>query len=216
MKNCNIIFSLIILLFAVACHQPEKNNGLPFYNTPDFSAVWLTPQDQGYKSIHTIAPFNLTNQLGITISNKNTAGKIYVVNFFFTSCRNFCPPIMDNLAKVAQAFDKDSRVLILSHSVTPRRDSVPVLLKYSQTHHINNNKWWLLTGNQPDIYKLARQSYFADDAAGFTKGSNDFLHTENVVLIDTKGRIRGVYNGSLQLEMENLISHIKLLETETM
>ena len=91
---------------------------------------------------------------------------------------------------------------------------MPVLFKYAKTHQINNNKWWLLTGDQPAIYKLARQAYFADDATGYTKGSNDFLHTENLVLIDTKGRIRGVYNGSLQLEVNNLIEHIKLLEAE--
>ncbi|MEO8887383.1 MAG: SCO family protein [Mucilaginibacter sp.] len=212
MKNTGKLIFLL-MLFA-ACHKPLKNTGLPFYNTPDFTPLWLSPQDAGYKSIHTIAPFNLTNQLGNTITNKNTTGKIYVANFFFTSCRNICPPIMDNLAKVAQTFENDRRVLVLSHSVTPRHDSVPVLLKYGQTHHINSNNWWLLTGNQPDIYKLARQSYFADDAAGFTKGSDDFLHTENMVLVDAKGRIRGVYNGSLQLEVNNLIAHIKLLEAE--
>lgn len=212
MKSLSLLLPFILLL--AACDKKADDNRLPFYNAPDFTPVWLTPKDDGYNKIHTISPFSLTNQLGDTISNKNTDGKIYVANFFFASCQSVCPPMMENLSKVAQAFEKDDRVLILSHSVTPRRDSVPVLFKYAQQRHINNNKWWLLTGDQPAIYKLARQAYFADDATGYTKGSNDFLHTENLVLIDTKGRIRGVYNGSLQLEVNNLIEHIKLLEAE--
>jgi protein SCO1/2 len=212
MKNLSYILPLILLL--AACDKKADDNSLPFYNTPDFTPVWLTPQDDAYNKVHTIAPFTLTNQLGDTISNKNTVGRIYVANFFFASCQSVCPPMMENLRKVAQAFEKDNRVLILSHSITPRRDSVPVLFNYAQKRHINNSKWWLLTGDQPSIYKLARQAYFADDATGYTKGSDDFLHTENLVLIDTKGRIRGVYNGSLQLEVNNLIEDIKLLEVE--
>ncbi|MEO6630390.1 MAG: SCO family protein [Mucilaginibacter sp.] len=215
MKNHSRLL-LICLLFITGCDDVATKTELPFYNTPDFTPVWLSPADAGYKNIHTIAPFNLINQQGQSITNKNTTGKIYVANFFFTSCQNICPPMMENLAKVAKTFNNDKRVLILSHSVTPRRDSVPVLQAYVQKHHINHNNWWLLTGNQPAIYKLARQAYFADDANGFTKGSDEFLHTENLVLVDTKGRIRGVYNGSLQLEVENLIAHIKLLEAETL
>ncbi len=210
----NFSFLLPLILLVAACEKKADDNSLPFYNTPDFTPVWLTPQDDTYGKIHTIAPFNLTNQLGDTITHKNTAGKIYVANFFFASCQSVCPPMMENLSKVALVFEKDDRVLILSHSVTPRRDSVPILFKYAQQRHINNSKWWLLTGDQPTIYKLARQAYFADDSTGYTKGSNDFLHTENLVLIDTKGRIRGVYNGSLQLEVNNLIKDIKLLEAE--
>jgi protein SCO1/2 len=212
MKNISYILSLILLI--AACEKKADDNRLPFYNTPDFTPSWLTPQDDTYRRIHTIAPFTLTNQLGNTVSNKNTAGKIYVANFFFASCQSVCPSMMENLSKVAQTFEKDNRVLILSHSVTPRRDSVPVLFNYAQKRHINNNNWWLLTGDQTAIYKLARQAYFADDATGYIKGSDDFLHTENLVLIDTKGRIRGVYNGSLQLEVNNLIEDIKLLEAE--
>jgi protein SCO1/2 len=210
----SLSYMLLFVLLIAACEKKADDNGLPFYNTPDFTPVWLTPQDETYSKIHTITSFSLSNQLGNTITNKNTAGKIYVANFFFASCQSVCPPMMENLSKVALTFEKDERVLILSHSVTPRRDSVPVLFKYAQQRHINNNKWWLLTGNQSAIYKLARQAYFADDATGYTKGRNDFLHTENLVLIDTKGRIRGVYNGSLQLEVNNLIADIKLLKAE--
>jgi protein SCO1/2 len=122
--------------------------------------------------------------------------------------------MMGNLADVQQAYLHDNRVLILSHTVTPTRDSVPVLFKYAADHHIDNKKWWLLTGNKDMIYNLARKAYFADEATGYNKSSNEFLHTENLILVDQLGRIRGVYNGTLKLEVANLINHIKLLEAE--
>jgi protein SCO1/2 len=212
MKAFNII--VLFTLVLAACYKPVKNNQLPFYNTPNFTPVWLTPGDDGYNHIHTIANFNFTNQLGQTISNKSIAGKIYVANFFFTSCKNICPPMMDNLAKVSDAYANDNNVLILSHSVTPTRDNVDTLFKYARLHHINSKKWWLLTGKQPEIYILARKAYFADDETGFNKGTDQFLHTENLVLIDKKGRIRGVYNASLLVEVETLIANIKTLEKE--
>jgi protein SCO1/2 len=121
---------------------------------------------------------------------------------------------MDNLDDVQQAFLHDDKVRLVSHSVTPLRDSVSVLLKYAAVHHINNHKWWLLTGNKERIYTLARKAYFADDETGYNKTTDEFLHTENILLIDAVGRIRGVYNGTLKLEMLNLINHIKLLEKE--
>jgi len=202
------------MLLLTACHKPVKNNQLPFYNTPDFTPVWLGPQDDGYNTVHTIGNFSFTNQLGNVVTNKNTSGKIYVANFFFTACRNVCPAMMDNLAKVNEAFAHDKQVLILSHTVTPVRDNVDTLFKYSMIHHIDSKNWWLLTGDKNTIYKLARQAYFADDETGYNKGTDEFLHTENLVLIDKKGRIRGVYNGSLLIEVDNLIANIKQLEKE--
>ncbi len=205
---------IAVVLLSIACKSPEQKAALPFYNTPDFTPVWLAPGDKGYTSIHTIANFSFTNQLGQNITNKNVAGKIYVANFFFTSCGSICPQMMSNLAKVQHTFPNDTGVIILSHSVTPTRDDVPTLSKYAATNHIDSKNWWLLTGDKEAIYKMARQSYFADDESGYTKNINEFLHTENLVLIDRKGRIRGVYNGSLRLEVDNLIDNIKMLEAE--
>ncbi|GAB3919144.1 SCO family protein [Mucilaginibacter boryungensis] len=203
---------IILLTILTACSSSKTNNTLPFYNTPDFTPVWLGPDDAGYNAIHTISPFSLTNQLGETITDKQVKGHIYVANFFFASCGSICPRMMDNLNDVQQAFKNDDAVRMLSHSVTPGRDSVPALFKYAAIHHIDNHKWWLLTGNKDAIYTLARKAYFADDETGYNKTTNEFLHTENVLLIDKHGRIRGVYNGTIKLEMVNLINHIKLLE----
>lgn len=202
------------MFILTGCVHKATTERLPFYNTPDFTPVWLSPDDAEYQSIHTIAPFKLTNQLGETITNRQTKGKIYVANFFFASCGSICPKMMGNLADVQQAYLHDNRVMILSHTVTPTRDSVPVLFKYAADNHIDNKKWWLLTGKKDAIYNLARKAYFADEATGYNKSSNEFLHTENMILIDQLGRIRGVYNGTLKLEVANLINHIKLLEAE--
>ncbi|MES2274393.1 MAG: SCO family protein [Bacteroidota bacterium] len=210
MKYCALLFMLILS----GCRNRVADDSLPYYNTPDFTPVWLHRNDPGYATIHTIASFSLTNQLGKTISNQQVKGKIYVANFFFASCGSICPKMMDNLSDVQQAFLHDDRVRLLSHSVTPARDSVPVLFKYAAEHQIDNKKWWLLTGNQNTIYTLARKAYFADDETGYNKTADEFLHTENVLLIDQRGRIRGVYNGTLKLEMVNLIKHIKQLELE--
>ncbi|MGZ3756868.1 MAG: SCO family protein [Mucilaginibacter sp.] len=205
---------LLLVIFVTACSTGDKPAALPFFNTADFTPAWIDASDPAYKTIHTISDFSFTNQLGNTISNKDVVGKIYVANFFFTSCGSICPQMMSNLAKVQDVFAKDDEVVILSHSVTPLHDNTSVLFKYAEMHHINNNKWWLLTGDKDALYKLARQSYFAENTNGFKKSPDEFLHTENLILVDRHGRIRGVYNGSLQLEVDNLIKHINLLKQE--
>jgi len=207
------LLGIALLLFAFSGCK-EENNGLPFYNTPDFTPVWLKPGDKGYDKIHTIPPFSFTNQLGENVTNTTTAGKIYVANFFFASCKNICPAMMTNLEKVQKAFKSNEGVLILSHSVTPLKDSMQALRKYADERHIDNKNWLLLTGDRDATYKLARQAYFADEASGYGKKTDEFLHTENVVLIDTKGRIRGVYNASLAVEIDMLIEDIKQLQAE--
>lgn len=212
MKTVRLLIIGLLLFVFPACK--EENNGLPFYNTPDFTPIWLQPGDEGYDKIHTIPPFSFTSQLGQTVTNKTTTGKIYVANFFFASCKNICPAMMDNLEKVQKTFKNNAKVLILSHSVTPLKDNVAALQKYADERHINNKNWLLLTGDRDATYQLARQAYFADEAGGYGKKPDEFLHTENVVLIDIKGRIRGVYNASLAVEVDMLIEDIKRLQAE--
>jgi protein SCO1/2 len=122
--------------------------------------------------------------------------------------------MMHHLKKVQQAFAGDSALLFLSHSVLPEMDSIPRLNRYAQQMQLDTRNWWLLTGDRDEIYTLARRSYFADEATGYTKNNKEFLHTENCVLVDAKGRIRGIYNATLELEMEKLIRHIHILKEE--
>ena len=204
-----LIIAVVILL---SCSTQVKKETLPFYSTPDFTPLWLSSNDKEYSSIHTIAPFSFTDQNARTITNQNVEGKICVVNFFFTTCASICPKIMNNLKKVQRAFSNND-IIILSHSVMPETDNVQRLAVYANRFNINYN-WHLLTGNKDAIYNVARKSYFADENTGYNKDSNEFLHTENCVLVDGAGRIRGIYNATLRLEMSKLIEHIKILQQE--
>ena len=214
MKLHSTIF-FIFLIFACSQKQASTPNeqGIPYFHTPDFTPIWLSDKSQ-LDTLHTIADFNFKNQNGENISPKDLKGKIHVANFFFTICPSLCPKIMGNMQMVQKEFKDDKNVLIASYSVMPDRDSVSVLRNYASTHNILDNKWQLLTGDKNKIYEIARRSYFADENLGVQKGENDFLHTENFILVDKNLHIRGIYNGTLQLEIEQLVKDIRELEKE--
>ncbi len=200
----------------LACSgSPPANQQLPYYDTPNFTPIFLhNQQDATQKIRHTIAPFAFTDQHGQRITDEDIAGKIHVANFIFTSCGSICPVMTKHLKLVQAAFRNDTSVVLLSYSVTPWIDSVARLKKFAIINNIDSPNWHLLTGSQRDIYTLARRSYFAEEDLGFTKDSTQFLHTEHVLLIDKNKRIRGIYNGTLQLEAEQLIQDIRQLGKE--
>ncbi|MFT6747013.1 MAG: protein SCO1/2 [Glaciecola sp.] len=207
-------FLLILLL---SCSTPESNKimyGLPFFNSAEFTPEWITKVNKEYGNIHTISPFALLNQNGDTITNKNLNGHIYVADFFFTTCPGLCPRLGKSMKTLQDSLIKED-VLLVSHTVMPSHDSVAVLKLYAESNEVVSGKWHLLTGEKEAIYKLARESYFADEDFIKTQQASDFIHTENFILIDQKGRIRGVYNGTLQLEMIRLLKHIRLLQKDT-
>jgi len=208
----NILFLLIGL---AGCSGKQKFVTLPFYNTPDFTPQFISSiNEKDQRITHTINSFSFTDQDGKTITDKDVEGKIHVANFIFTSCASICPTMTKHMKMVQKEFNSDKNVVLLSYSVTPWIDSVSRLKNYAMKNDINSFNWHLLTGNKGDIYKLARQSYFAEEDLGFTKDSTEFLHTEHILLVDKTKRIRGIYNGTLQLEMEQLIKDIKELEKE--
>ncbi len=187
---------------------------LPFFNQPDWTPEWIEPGDPAYKKIHQIPSFSLVNQEGITITEKDVEGKIYVANFFFTTCRNICTKMTTNMHLIQEAFADDEQIYLISHSVTPESDSVPKLKKYALENKIRSDKWSLLTGDKSSIYRIAKQEYFAGDTIGFYQTGNEFLHTENFILIDKHRRIRGVYNGTLLVEIERIKEDIAILKRE--
>ena len=162
---------------------------------------------------HTIANFSLTNQDGEVISGKTVTGKIYVANFFFATCQSICPEMSGNLSAVQQEFMNDDSLLILSHSVNPLHDTVAVLKNYAATYGAKSGKWHLLTGNKKMIYDLAKTSYLVNalEDDGTPEG---FLHSELLLLIDGKGRIRGMYDGTDKAAVQELIAAIHLLKIE--
>ena len=207
------------MVILVACSTSTKEvkqsaGNLPFYNSPDFTPQWISKEESGYHTIHTIPNFKFTNQMGETISEQTFSGKIYVADFFFTSCPGICKRLTSNLRIVQDSFKNDQKVLLLSHSVNPETDSVTILHHYAETFGVIQNKWHLVTGPRDSLYTIARKAYFADEDLGMKKNSNDFLHTENMLLIDTHRRIRGVYKGTSINDIQNLIADIRQLEKE--
>ena len=179
---------------------------LPFYSSEDFTAEWMEPSDPRLPKLHRIAPFSLRNQAGELVTNATLQGKIYVANFFFTGCQGICPKMATNLS--------DDEVLLVSHSVMPEKDSQEVLRSYAADNGVVAGKWHLLTGDKESIYSLARRSYFAEKQLGFRKDNGKFLHTENMLLIDRHGRIRGIYNATLPVDADRAIADIHQLKHE--
>ncbi len=209
-----IVFLISCSVGLVYCSNKQKIAVLPYYNTADFTPHFIDAAAAEKTITHTIADFSCSNQDGKNITQKNIEGRIHVANFFFTACGSICPKMMSNLKAAYEPFKKDSNIIFLSYSVTPWKDSVQKLKRYADNNAIDFPNWHLLTGNKAAIYKLARTSYFAEEDFGFSRDSSQFLHTEHILLIDKHKRIRGIYNGTLQLETEQLASDIEVLKKE--
>lgn len=216
MKNVRKQFGAFLIIAGIAIvvgyFMLKPSDTLPVFQPSDVNPA-LVDEDLRGNEDHHILDFELVNQLGDTVRLEDVEGKILVVNFFFARCATICPKISANISKTSKYFQEDESVHFLSHSVTPQIDSVSVLANYAETFEANSERWWLLTGEKSHIYKLARRSYFAvlDEGDG---GLQDFIHTENVVLIDTKGRLRGYYDGTASKDISRLISDIAKLQLE--
>lgn len=190
--------------------KPEKR--LPIYQ-PSMVNPELVDSTLVYvKKYHSIADFKLINQNGDTITQANYADKIYIADFFFTTCPTICPVMTANMADIQQIIKGDEEVLLLSHSVTPEIDSVQQLKKYALEKGVIDAKWNLVTGDKKQIYELARKSYLAvlTDGDG---GPYDMIHTENFILVDKERRIRGFYDGTSSEEVAQLLEDLKVLKS---
>lgn len=206
-----VLVYISLAVFSIPCNQTSAEQELPYYNTADFTPLFISKSVADTLVTHVVSDFKCKDQFNNVFTKDQVIGKIHVANFFFCSCGSVCPNMMSNLKKVNDVFAERGDIQFLSFSVTPWRDSVSVLKKYADEHQIKNINWHLLTGEKRTIYDLARKSYFAEEELGLSKDSSNFLHSEHILLVDHKGRIRGVYNGSLPLEMEQLISDIHQL-----
>lgn len=224
MPRTPIILGAIFIFFVFAAWWLNSSTienakkRLPIINPNDVRPELVDEDLQGIGRGHTIRYFDLKNQLGATVTGKELDGKVYVADFFFTTCGGICPKMTKQLVRVQEAFKEEPKVMIVSHTVTPERDTVEVLKKYADKYGANPEKWFFLTGDKKEIYGLARRAYFIvkEAAEGEDDGSgSDFIHTENFVLIDTKKRIRGYYSGIRPSSVDSLISDIhQLLEEE--
>ncbi len=199
---------------SVDTEQPKKTFRLPYYNEAFFTPHWHSPDAPELASFHKIPAFELTNQQGASVTSKSLRGDIYIVNFFFTSCPGICPAVIRNMQIVEAAYPQDPNLSLLSFSVTPDKDDVETLSKYATKMKITSPSWHLLTGNRKKIYNLGRNAYFIEEDLGVKKTDDEFLHTENLVLIDGNQHIRGIYNGMNKTSIKQLIKDIKVLKTE--
>ena len=188
----------------------KNASDLPVFNPSDFNPQLVDISLQDEVMSHTVVDFELMNQNGETITQKDYENAIYVTDFFFTRCPTICPIMANNMEELQRVFLTNEAVKLLSISVTPELDSIPILKEYAQKHEAIDTKWNITTGEKKHIYNLARKSYFAVVNEG-DGGMQDFIHTPNFILVDTKKQIRGVYDGTKEEEIQRLISDINVL-----
>jgi protein SCO1 len=213
-KRFAIVFFIVsVIIVAIIYNTLNVYQPLPIYQPAMVSTELVDSTIQYQKKYHKIADFSLINQNGKTITQDDYKNKIYVADFFFTTCQTICPIMTNHMAEIQKELINDNEVMLLSHSVTPEIDSVAQLKKYALEKGVNDAKWNLVTGDKKQIYELARKSYLAvkDDGDG---GPFDMIHTENFMLIDKKRQIRGFYDGTNPDDISRLLDDIEILKKE--
>lgn len=206
-----VVFSIVVI--PIFYHLLKVDSRLKIYNPADVNPRLVDESVLHVQKNHIIADFKLINQNGDTITNNDYEGKIYIADFFFTRCQNICIAMAYNMSELQEYYKNDADILFLSHSVTPVIDSISVLKEYANNKGVIDGKWNVTTGKKKHIYELARKSYFAvlDEGNG---DENDFIHTEQFILVDKERRIRGYYDGTDKNEMKKLKEDVVLLKEE--
>jgi len=207
-----IVFSILsIIIISIIYNILNVEKPLPIYQPAQVNYEMVDSTIQHQKKYHQIADFSLTNQNGEIITQEDYKDKIYVADFFFTTCQTICPIMTDNMHEIQKKIITDDEVLLLSHTVTPKIDTVAQLKRYADEKGVNASKWNLVTGDKKQIYELARKSYLAVKENG-NGGPFDMIHTENFMLIDKERQIRGFYDGTNPEDIERLLDDIKKLK----
>jgi protein SCO1/2 len=205
-----LLISAIIISTIYSILKPIKS--LPVFQPAQVNTEMVDSTIQHIKKYHTIGDFSLINQNGETITQNDYSNKIYVADFFFTTCQTICPIMTGHMLEIQEKLIDDPSIMLLSHSVTPEIDSVAQLKKYAVEKGVNDEKWNLVTGDKKQIYTLARKSYLAAKDSPYDEF--DLIHTENFILVDSKKRIRGFYDGTDPHAIETLLEDIKILKEE--
>ena len=206
-----LVLSLVIISIFYQILKPKEV--LPVFQPAQVNKELVDSTIQYVKKYHTIADFSLINQNGKTVTQDTYNDKIYIADFFFTTCQTICPIMTDHMVILQNKLKHDPDVMLLSHTVTPKIDSVAQLKRYALNKGVLDTKWNLVTGDKKEIYELARKSYLAVKSYG-DGGDYDMIHTENFILVDQKKRIRGYYDGTRKEDIELLLSDIDILKKE--
>ncbi|WP_242083851.1 SCO family protein [Aestuariivivens sediminis] len=213
-KKFAIVFAILsIIIISVIYNTLNVYQPLPIYQPAHVSSELVDSTIQYKKKYHKIGHFSLINQNGQTITEAHYSEKIYVADFFFTTCQTICPIMTDHMVAIQKEILNDDEVMLLSHTVTPEIDTVAQLKRYAIRKGVVDKKWNLVTGDKKQIYDLARKSYLAVKDHG-NGGPFDMIHTENFMLIDKKGQIRGFYDGTNPEDIHQLLEDIKHLKKE--
>jgi len=214
-KKFGIFFSVLcVIIIAIIYNILNVKQPLPIYQPAMVSEELVDSTIQHQKKYHTIADFSLINQNGELITQDTYKDKIYVADFFFTTCQTICPIMTDHMYQIQKEILNDDEVMLLSHSVTPQIDSVAQLKKYAIEKGVIDSKWNLVTGDKKQIYELARKSYLAVKTDG-NGDAYDMIHTESFMLIDKKRQIRGFYDGTKREDIDKLLKDIASLKEQS-
>ena len=210
--NILLITGAVIILFASIFLKERSKplRELPYYGEKEEDSTMVDGKYKKTFRYHAVQDFNFLDQQGRSITQKDVAGKIYVTDFFFTTCKSICPVMTGQMKRVYDTYKNNMDVKFLSHTVDPETDSVSVLAAYAQAKNADPDKWYFLTGNKKELYEVARKGYYLDAEQG-DGGPDDFIHTPNFALIDKERHIRGYYDGTDSAEVNRLINDIEIL-----
>ena len=203
--------ALVATLCLGACDR-VAHDGLPYYRTKDLTPEWVSPWTAAGARMHRIPAFSASNQRGQVVTNGVLAGRVTLVHFFYASCGRVCPRAFGSIQRLMHTVANDSTFQVLSYTVQPARDSVAALAAYAERNQITDTRWQLLTAPWDSLADLAVNGYFVNLRDGASYGTDDLAHTETLVLIDQNARIRGVYNATLALDMEQIVRDVETLE----
>ena len=197
----------------IGCRASAPTPDLPYFTEATLTPRWLDAQ--AARAAHRIGDFVLIDQDGRTVESRSLDGGVRIVSFVYTRCGGICPTTMAHLKRAYAALSDRADVTFLSFSVDPEADDPARLADYARVMALDGRRWRLLTGDRDAIYGLARRSFFAESTLGASRGARDFLHTENVYLVDGQGRLRGVYSGTLPLDVARLVEDVRRLPGAT-
>jgi protein SCO1/2 len=213
MKKIIPLVIIVVIGIAITYFMISKPKPLKVFNPADINPQLVDKEVQDIQKLHRVGVFNLTDQNGKTVTENDFKNKIYITDFFFVTCPTICPKMATQMQRVYAEFKSNDNILFLSHTVMPEKDSVSVLKEYADKIGVNDNKWKFVTGDKKQIYNLARKTYFAAVSEG-DGGPEDFVHTENFVLVDKEKRLRGFYDGTSEKDTDRLIKDIYTLLEE--
>ena len=206
------VLILVFVIGSISAYkilQPKRK--LPIYNPSDLNPSLVDDDLERVGRGHRVGNFDLIDQWGNSVDSSLLLNKIYIADFFFTTCPAICIDMGQNFQLIQEVYKEEERFNLVSHTVMPETDSVEVMHAYGERMGAIKGKWHLLTGEKQELYRMARREYFAVMEQGTSFDDHDFIHTENVILVDENKRIRGFYDGTSDLDIDRLIDDIQIL-----